>query len=53
MKAIITNGEKFGTLNDVITLNSEIRKIVIAKLKEGKAIKLVDTEKILMYELQE
>lgn len=53
MKAIITNGEKFGTLKGVITLNSEIRKIVVAKLKEGKAIKLIDTDEILMYELQE
>lgn len=53
MKAIINNGEKFGTLNGIITLNSEIRKEVAFKLKEGKAKLLIDTEETLMYELND
>lgn len=53
MKAIIIRGAKFGYLNGVITLNSEIRKIVFAKLKEDKATKIVDTHDLLVYNLQE
>lgn len=53
MKAIINNGQKFGTLNGIITLNSEIRKIVFAKLRENKATKLIDTDETLMYEINE
>lgn len=53
MKAIINNGQKFGTLNRVITLNSEIKKIVFSKLKENKATKLIDTDETLMYEIKE
>lgn len=53
MKVIINNGQKFGTLNGVVTLNSEIRKIVVAKLKENKAIKLIDTDETLMYEIKD
>lgn len=52
IKAIINNGEKFGTLNGVITLNSEIRKIVALAIKENKAKKLIDTNETLMYEIK-
>lgn len=51
MKAIINVGETFGTLNGVLTLNSEIRKIIASKLKEGKAKLLIDTDDTLMYKL--
>jgi hypothetical protein len=53
MKAIINNGQKFGTLNGVFTLNSEIKKVVFSKLKENKATKLIDTDETLMYEIIE
>lgn len=51
MKAIINRGKEFGTLNGVYTLNSEIKKIVNSKLKEGKAKLIVDTDETLMYEI--
>ena len=51
MKAIINIGQTFGTLNGTFTLNSEIRKVVATKLKEGKAKLLIDTDETLMYEL--
>jgi hypothetical protein len=53
MKAIINNGQTFGTLNGVLTLNSEIRKLVFKALKESKATKLIDTDETLMYEINE
>lgn len=53
MKAIINNGQKFGTLNGVITLNYEIKKVVFSKLKENKATKLIDTDETLMYEIKD
>lgn len=52
MKAIINLGSNFGTLDRVIKSNSEIKKIVFSKLKEGKAKLLIDTNQTLMYELQ-
>lgn len=53
MKAIINLGKEFGTLNGVWTKNSEIRKIVNSKLKEGKAKLIIDNEETLMYEIKE
>jgi len=53
MKAIINKEKKFGTLNGVITKNSEIQTVVNQHLKVGTAKKLVDTETTLMYELGE
>ena len=53
MKAIINNKSTFGTLNGVITKNSEIRTVVNQHLKAGTAKKLIDTEETLMYELGE
>jgi hypothetical protein len=52
MTAIINNGQKFGTLNGVLTLNSEIKKVVFKAIKENKATKLIDTEETLMYEIE-
>jgi hypothetical protein len=52
MKAIINNGQKFGTLNGALTLNSEIRKVVFKALKENRATKLIDTDETLMYEIE-
>ena len=51
MKAIINRNETFGTLNGVITKNSEIMTIVNKHIKQGTAKKLVDTDETLMYEL--
>lgn len=51
MRAIINVGKEFGTLNGVYTKNSEIRKVVASKLKEGKAKLLIDTDETLMYEI--
>jgi len=53
MKAIINLGKEFGTLNGVWTKNSEIKKIVNSKLKEGKAKLIIDNEETLMYEINE
>lgn len=51
MKAIINRKSNFGTLNEVITNNDEIRKLINENLKTGTAIKLIETEETLMYEL--
>ena len=53
MKAIINRNETFGTLNGVITKNSEIMTLVNKHIKQGTAKKLVDTDETLMYELGE
>lgn len=53
MKAIINRQETFGTLNGVITKNSEILKVIYQHLKEGTAKLILDTEHTLMYELGE
>jgi hypothetical protein len=53
MKAIINRNETFGTLNGVITKNSEIMTLVNKHIKQGAAKKLVDTDETLMYELGE
>ena len=53
MKAIINRKEIFGTLNGVITKNSEITSLVNKHLKQGTAKKLVDNDETLMYELGE
>jgi hypothetical protein len=53
MKAIINRNSSFGTLNGVITKNSEIQTIINKNLKQGTATKLVDTEDTMMYELGE
>lgn len=53
MKAIINRSGAFGTLNGVITKNSEIQALINQNLKTGTAKKLVDTETTLMYELDE
>lgn len=53
MKAIINKDGNFGTLNGVITKNSEIQTAINQHLKAGTAKKLVDTETTLMYELGE
>jgi len=52
MKAIITRQKEYGTLNGVITKNDEIRKVVNQHLKLGTAKLLLDTDEILMYELE-
>ena len=51
MTAIINRDKKFGTLNGVIKLNSEIMSLVIKAIKAGTAKKLIDTENTLMYEI--
>jgi len=51
LKAIINRLQKFGTLDGVIRLNSELNSLVIQKLKEGKAKLLIDTPETLMYEI--
>jgi hypothetical protein len=51
MKAIINRELTHGTLNGVITPNTEIRKVVNQHLKNGTAKCLIDTEETLMYEL--
>jgi len=53
MKAIVIKDGNFGTLNGVITKNSEIQTVINQHLKAGTAKKLVDTETTLMYELGE
>lgn len=53
MKAILNKDGNFGTLNGVITKNSEIQTVINQHLKAGTAKKLVDTETTLMYELGE
>ncbi len=54
MKTIVINrGLKFGTLDGVFTLNSELQSIVIKALKAGKAKKLIDTDETLMYKITE
>jgi hypothetical protein len=50
-KAIINRNETFGTLNGVITKNSEIMSLIHKHLKQGTATKVVDSEHTLMYEL--
>jgi hypothetical protein len=52
-KAIINRNETFGTLNGVITKNSEILSLVNKHIKQGTAKKLVDNDETLMYELGE
>jgi len=49
MKAIINRGKEFGTINGVITKNSEIQKLITSNLKSGNAVKLIDTDSTLMY----
>lgn len=49
--AIINRNKKFGTLNGVIKLNSEINSLIFKALKAGTAKKLIDTDETLMYEL--
>ena len=51
MKAIVNKDGNFGTLNGVITKNSEIQTAINQHLKAGTAKKLVDTETTLMYDL--
>jgi len=51
MKAIINRTRLYGTLNGVITLNSEIKKLVFEALKKGTAKLLIDTDETLMYEI--
>ena len=51
MKAIINRNSNFGTLNKVITKNSEIIKLINEGLKNGTAKKIIDTDDTLMYEL--
>jgi hypothetical protein len=54
MKTIVINrGLKFGALDGVFTLNSELQSMVVKALKAGKAKKLVDTENTLMYKITE
>lgn len=53
MKAIINRDQNFGTLNGVITKNSEIQTVVNQHLRQGTAKLLVDTEQTLMYDLVE
>lgn len=51
MKAIINIGEKFGTIDGVITNNEEIRTLINKSIKLGTAKKLVDSETTLMYDI--
>jgi hypothetical protein len=51
MKAIINRKAEYGTLNGVITKNSEIMTHIYAHLKAGTARKIIDSEDTLMYEL--
>ena len=53
MKAIINKDRNFGTLNGIITKNSDIQTIINKHLKTRTAKKLIDTETTLMYELGE
>lgn len=51
MIAIINRAQSFGTLNGVITKNSEIQTVINKSIKDGTAKKLIDTKDTLMYEL--
>lgn len=53
MKAIINRNSTFGTLDGVITKNTDIQKLIIENLKKGTAKKLVDTAETLMYLLND
>jgi hypothetical protein len=52
MVAIINRAQNFGTLNGVITKNSEIQTVINKNIKAGTAKKLIDTKETLMYELK-
>jgi hypothetical protein len=49
MKAIINRELNFGTLNGVITPNTEIYKVVFSHLKKGTAKLVLDSDETLMY----
>ena len=51
--AIIHIGEELSLLNDIETPTSTVLKLICKALKQGKAKKLSDTKKLLMYEIQE
>jgi len=53
MNAIINRQAQFGTLNGVITKNTEIQAAVNKAIKEGRAKLLIDTDETLMYEITE
>lgn len=53
MKAILTLGEQFGTIDGKVTENQQIRSLIIEHLKKGTAKLLVDTDAVLMYQLGE
>ena len=50
--AIINRTVNYGTLNNVITKNEEIRKVINEHLKQGKAKLIIDTDETLMYILE-
>lgn len=50
-KVIINKNSNFGTIDGVIMCYFELKKIVNASLKQGKAKKIVDNYETLMYEL--
>lgn len=52
MKIIINRQSEFGTLNGVITKNSQLHSLVNKGLKNGTAKKLIDNEETLMYEIE-
>ena len=53
MKTVIINRlSNFGTLDDVITKNSDLKKLVFMHLKNGTAKLLIDTEETLAYNLK-
>ena len=49
MKAIINRGEKFSTLNGVITETNVLMLIIFKAIKLGKAKLVVDNDNTLMY----
>ena len=49
MKAIINRGQKFSTLNGVITETSALMLIIFKAIKLGKATLVVDNDNTLMY----
>ena len=53
MEAIITRGKVYGSLAGVATKNTEIQSRVNKSLKEGKAVKKIDTDEILMYTIKD
>lgn len=53
MKAILTLGENFGTIDGKVAENKVIRQLINEHLKLGTAKLLVDTETVLMYQLGE